>query len=499
MSSVYDPQLDGNIAAWSAEKLHGLFKGVVADDAILSSPEACRPFECDGLASYRETPTIVLLPASEAEVIEIAKRCAQHGIVMIPRGAGTGLSGGALPIPGAVMLVLSRMNRILELDETLQLARVEPGVRNLAISEAVRGMGLYYAPDPSSQIACSIGGNVAENAGGVHCLKYGLTVNNVQALRCVLSDGEVLELGGACLDEPGMDLLAFLHGSEGMLGIITEITVRLLPLPPAVQTMLVSFDAVGTAAQAVADVLAAGIVPAGMEMMDQLAVRAAEDFAQAGYPRDAAAILICELDGLEEEVQSGMAKLTRVFEEAGAVLIRIADNDAERQMFWKGRKSAFPAVGRMAPDYYCMDGTIPKRNLPEVLAGIAALSEAYQLPVANVFHAGDGNLHPLILFDANHSDQLIKAEALGGEILALCVRLGGTITGEHGVGREKINQMCLQFSDAERAQFHAAKQAFDPQRLLNPNKNIPTLARCAEFGVMHVHRNQLPHPDLERF
>ncbi|MDX1451267.1 MAG: FAD-linked oxidase C-terminal domain-containing protein [Oleiphilaceae bacterium] len=476
-----------------------MFADLLPADAILVSEEACRPFECDGLSAYRSVPHLVLLPASEAEVVAIVKRCAEHGVVIVPRGAGTGLSGGAMAIPGAVMLVLSRMSRMITLDAERGLARVEPGVRNLAISEAAASHGLYYAPDPSSQIACSIGGNVAENAGGVHCLKYGLTVNNVQALRCVLPDGEILELGGECLDEPGLDLLALMHGSEGMLGIVTEVTVRLLPIPPCIKTLLVSFDSVSAAAQAVADVLAAGVIPAGMEMMDHLAISAAEDFAQAGYPREAQAILIIELDGLSEDVAANLERLKRVLQAANATEVREAESATERALFWKGRKSAFPAVGRLAPDYYCMDGTIPKQKLPEVLAGIAALSEQAGLPVANVFHAGDGNLHPLILFDANIDGQLEMAEQLGGDILALCVTLGGTITGEHGVGREKLNQMCVQFSTAELEQFKAVKEAFDPARRFNPNKNIPTLARCAEFGAMHVHNNELPHPHLERF
>lgn len=499
MSVADDPRLDGPQSTWRAEQLLALVSSILPAEAIISKPEELRAFECDGLSSYRQCPMLVALPENKQQVLALVSLCAEHAIPLVPRGAGTGLSGGALPIQGGIMLVLTRMSKILSLDVSQQCARVQPGVRNLAISDAAKPHGLYYAPDPSSQIACSIGGNVAENAGGVHCLKYGLTVNNVLSLECVLADGSMIELGGEGLDSPGFDLLALLHGSEGMLAIVTEITVKLLPVPSAVRTMLVSFNDVAKAASAVANVIAAGVIPAGLEMMDKLAIQAAEDFAQAGYPRDAEAILLCELDGEGGDVQESVSRLEQVFLDSGAASVQVAKNDAERQRFWLGRKSAFPAVGRLAPDYYCMDGTIPRKALPAVLKGIADLSEQFGLPVANVFHAGDGNLHPLILFDANQAQQMQQAEALGGEILALCVQLGGTITGEHGVGREKINQMCLQFSTAEIEQFHATKAAFDPQKILNPNKNIPTLARCAEFGAMHVHDGDLPFPELERF
>ena len=397
------------------------------------------------------------------------------------------------------MLSLAKFNRILAIDPVNRTARVEPGVRNLAISEAAAPHGLYYAPDPSSQIACSIGGNVAENAGGVHCLKYGLTVHNVLGLKFLTIDGELVELGGKCLDTPGYDLLALLTGSEGMLGVIMEITVKLLPIPERAQLILAAFDSVEKAGDAVAAIIGAGFLPAGLEMMDNLAIRAAEDYAQAGYPTDAAAILLCELDGTNEEVSDGIMRLRKLLLKRGATEVRTAQDEAERQRMWAGRKSAFPAVGRLAPDYYCMDGTIPRRHLATVLKKIGALSEEYGLPVANVFHAGDGNLHPLILYDANKPGELERTEEFGGQILELCVAVGGTITGEHGVGVEKINQMCVQFPPAELEQFHAIKRAFDPAGLLNPGKAVPTLARCAEFGRMHVHGGKLAFPELERF
>jgi len=372
-------------------------------------------------------------------------------------------------------------------------------VRNLAISEACAPFGLYYAPDPSSQIACSIGGNVAENAGGVHCLKYGLTVHNILKLEILTVEGEPLTIGSDALDSPGFDLLALFTGSEGMLGVITEITVKLLPKPQVAKVLLAAFDSVEKAGQAVADIIAAGIIPGGLEMMDNPAIRAAEDFVHAGYPVDAEAILLCELDGVESDVDEDCGRAKTVLEHAGAFEIRLAADDAERARFWAGRKNAFPAVGRLSPDYYCMDGTIPRRALPEVLREISRLSDEYQLRVANVFHAGDGNMHPLILFDANQDGELERAETLGGKILELCVKVGGTITGEHGVGREKINQMCVQFNPEELTVFHAVKAAFDPDGLLNPGKNIPTLHRCAEFGAMHVHMGKMPFPELERF
>ncbi|MEQ8663015.1 MAG: FAD-linked oxidase C-terminal domain-containing protein, partial [Gammaproteobacteria bacterium] len=397
------------------------------------------------------------------------------------------------------LMSLARFNRILAIDPDNRTATVEPGVRNLAISEAVAPLGLYYAPDPSSQIACSIGGNVAENSGGVHCLKYGLTVHNVLEVKVLTIDGEWLTLGGRALDAPGLDLLAVMHGSEGLLGVIMEVTVKLLPQPDLARVVLAAFDGVGAAGAAVAAIIGAGIVPAGLEMMDRLAIEVAEAYCGAGYPLDCAAILLCEVDGNAAEVAAQIDEVHALVSASGAREVRVSDSDAERLRFWAGRKAAFPALGRVAPDYFCMDGTIPRRHLAHVLERIAALSAEYGLPVANVFHAGDGNLHPLIAFDANSDDELARAERLGSEILRLCVAVGGTVTGEHGVGVEKLNEMCLQFAPAELAQFHALKAAFDPHGLLNPGKAVPTLNRCAEFGAMHVRGGQLPHPELERF
>jgi glycolate oxidase len=387
----------------------------------------------------------------------------------------------------------------LEIDPLSRTARVQPGVRNLAISEAAAVHGLYYAPDPSSQIACTIGGNVAENSGGVHCLKYGLTVHNVLAVKIVTVDGDLVTLGNAALDSPGFDLLALIHGSEGLLGIIVQVLVKLTPKPERAQVMLITFNSVEAAGEAVNTIIASGVIPGGLEMMDRPAIRAAEDFCQAGYPTDVEAMLLCELDGTQEEVSAQLLHVKALMENCGAVEIRTAETEQERALFWQGRKSAFPAVGRLSPDYYCMDGTIPRRHLAAILKRINELSAEYQLAIANVFHAGDGNLHPLIMYDANIPGELERTEELGGKILELCVEMGGTITGEHGVGVEKINQMCHQFQSAELQQFHAVKEAFDPLRLLNPGKAVPTLHRCAELGAMHVHHNQLPHSDLPRF
>jgi glycolate oxidase len=472
---------------------------VLPAGALLTDDEDLRPYECDGLSAYRRTPLAVALPASVAEAQAVLRTCHALGVPVVTRGAGTGLSGGALPHAAGVLLSLTRLNRILAIDPVNRTARVEPGVRNLAISQAAAPHGLYYAPDPSSQIACSIGGNVAENAGGVHCLKYGLTVHNILGLELLTVDGERTRVGGQALDGPGYDLLALLTGSEGMLAVIVEVTVKLLPRPERAQVVLAAFDSVTAAGAAVAGIIGAGIVPAGLEMMDNLAIRAAEDYAQAGYPVDAAAILLCELDGVNEEVSEQILRVRELLRRHGASAVRTARDDAERARFWAGRKAAFPAVGRLAPDYYCMDGTIPRARLAEVLERIAALSADYGLAVANVFHAGDGNLHPLILYDANRPGELKRAEEFGGRILELCVAVGGTITGEHGVGMEKIDQMCVQFATAELAQFHAIKHAFDPRGLLNPGKAVPTLHRCAELGAMHVHGGNLPFPDLERF
>lgn len=468
-------------------------------DSLREQPEDLRPYECDGLSAYRRVPLLVVLPETVEQVQAVLRVCSELRVPVVARGAGTGLSGGALPLERGVLLSLTRFHRILELDLDNRCARVQPGVRNAAISEAAAPHGLFYAPDPSSQIACSIGGNVAENAGGVHCLKYGLTLHNVLGVRMVTIDGELLELGGKAFDDEGLDLLALINGSEGMLGVIVEVTVKLLPTPKRAQVVLAAFDSVETAGLAVAQIIAHGLIPAGLEMMDTLAIRAAEDFVHAGYPVDAAAILLCELDGGNEEVSQQIAEVRELLLRHGATQVRTAADETERLRFWKGRKAAFPAVGRLAPDYYCMDGTIPRRALPKVLGEIARLSQDYGLPVANVFHAGDGNLHPLILYDANRPGELERTEELGGRILELCVAVGGTITGEHGVGVEKINQMCVQFPRDALAQFHRLKRAFDPHELLNPGKAVPTLARCAEFGAMHVHGGRLPHPELERF
>ncbi|MEJ2653341.1 MAG: FAD-linked oxidase C-terminal domain-containing protein [Gammaproteobacteria bacterium] len=468
-------------------------------DAVLCEEEEVLPYECDGLSAYRQRPVVVVLPDSLDQVRAIMRLCHALKVPVVARGAGTGLSGGALPLNGSVLMSLAKLNAVLAVDPRNRTARVQPGVRNTAISEAAAPHGLYYAPDPSSQIACSIGGNVAENAGGVHCLKYGLTVHNILKLGVVTVEGNFITLGSDTLDSPGYDLLALFTGSEGLLGVIVEVTVKLLPIPERAQVILAAFDDVEKAATAVGRIIAAGIIPAGLEMMDRLAIQAAEAFVHVGYPTDAAAILLCEIDGTNEEVSEHIMEVRRVMQSCGAGEVRTAQDDQERAMLWKGRKAAFPAVGRMAPDYYCMDGTIPRARLPEVLRRIGELSREYGLPVANVFHAGDGNLHPLILYDANKPGELLQTEELGGKILELCVAVGGTITGEHGVGVEKIDQMCVQFAPKELAQFHAVKEAFDPLGLLNPGKAVPTLHRCAEFGAMHVHKGELPFPELERF
>lgn len=481
------------------EQLTHRLRRVLGAHGLLVDDEALRPYECDGLSAYRAVPLAVAMPHDVREVQAVLAACRALALPVVARGAGTGLSGGALPHPDGVVLSLAKLNRVKRIDPQARLAVVEPGVRNLAISEAAKAYGLYYAPDPSSQIACSIGGNLAENSGGVHCLKYGLTVHNVAAATVVTMDGTLLEVGSEALDAPGYDLMALMTGSEGLLGVIVEITVKLLPIPERAQVLLAAFDDVQRAGDAVARIIADGIVPAGLEMMDRLAIGAAEDFVHAGYPTDAEAILLCELDGSHAEVSELILKARTLLLDAGATQVRTATDDAERALFWKGRKAAFPAVGRISPDYYCIDGTIPRRELGTVLARIARLSAEYGLAVANVFHAGDGNLHPLILYDANQPGALEQTEALGARILELCVEVGGTITGEHGVGVEKIDQMCVQFGGAELAQFHAVKRAFDPVGLLNPGKAVPTLTRCAELGGMHVHGGKLPFPELERF
>ncbi|WP_290647936.1 FAD-linked oxidase C-terminal domain-containing protein [Aquisalimonas sp.] len=468
-------------------------------DSLLVEDEAMRPYECDGLSGYRQMPQVVAIPETVEQARHVVQVCAQMKVPVVARGSGTSLSAGALPHPQGVLLSLARFNRILDLDDERRIATVQPGVRNLAISEAAAPYGLYYAPDPSSQIACSIGGNVAENAGGVHCLKYGLTVHNVLEVTMITMDGEVVTVGSKALDSPGYDLLAVVNGSEGMLGIIVEIKVKLLPEPPTKDVLLASFKDVETAGNAVAGIIADGIIPGGLEMMDGPAIRAAEDFVHAGYPTDVAAILICELDGSADDVQAQRERVRALLEESGADEIRVARDDEERARFWAGRKAAFPAVGRISPDYYCIDGTIPRRQLAYVLQEMQKLSDEYGLRVVNVFHAGDGNLHPLVLYDGNVEGEFERTEELGGKILELCIAVGGTVTGEHGVGMEKINQMCVQFPTPDLEQFHALKRAFDPKGLLNPGKAIPTLNRCAEFGAMHVHHGQLPHPDIPRF
>jgi glycolate oxidase len=476
-----------------------LLGGHLPEHCVLFHPEDLRPYECDALSAYRNTPLAVVIPETLQQVQATLRLCSENRVPVVARGAGTGLSGGALPVSGGVLLSMARFNRILGIDTANRCARVQPGVTNLSISKAAEQYGLYYAPDPSSQIACSIGGNVAENAGGVHCLKYGLTVNNIQQLEILTMEGEQLTIGGVALDSPGYDLLALLTGSEGLLGVITEVTVKLLPIPTTAQVVLAAFDSVEAAGTGVTATIASGIIPAGLELLDNPAIRAVEKFVRAGYPVDAAAILLCEIDGTADEVSAQIEQVSRVFRDAGATDLQVSRNESERQRFWAGRKAAFPAMGRLSPDYYCMDGTIPRKHLATVLAEIGKLSDEYQLSICNVFHAGDGNLHPLILYDANLPGELERTEELGGRILELCVAVGGTITGEHGVGMEKINQMCAQFNAAELTQFHAIKQAFDPEQLLNPGKAIPTLHRCAEFGAMHVHEGKLPHPELERF
>ncbi|CAH1905549.1 glycolate dehydrogenase, putative FAD-linked subunit [Candidatus Nitrotoga sp. HW29] len=481
------------------EDLLRKLRKLLPPEAVLTDKEDLRPFECDGLSVYRRLPLAVVLPETTSQVQAIMRLCHTLQVPVVARGAGTGLSGGALPLSNGVLLSLAKFKRILHIDSENAMATLQPGVRNLAISDAAAAYGLYYAPDPSSQIACTIGGNVAENSGGVHCLKYGLTVHNILMLKVVTMEGELLTIGSETLDSPGYDLLALMTGSEGMLAVIVEVTVKLLAKPERAQVLLAAFDDVFKAGEAVGAIIAAGIIPAGLEMMDKVAIHASEDYAHAGYPRDAEAILLCELDGTNAEVSEHIMKVREILHQGGATEVRTAVNEAERQLFWKGRKSAFPAVGRISPDYYCMDGTIPRRQLPHVLRQISLWSEEYGLPVANVFHAGDGNLHPLILFDANKDGELAGTEEFGQRILQLCVEVGGSITGEHGVGMEKINQMCIQFKAPELSQFHAVKAAFDPAGLLNPGKAVPTLQRCAEFGAMHVHHGQLPHPELERF
>ncbi|MGE5160654.1 MAG: FAD-linked oxidase C-terminal domain-containing protein [Betaproteobacteria bacterium] len=474
-------------------------RAFLPDHCILWREEDTRPYECDGLTLYRQLPMVVALPETEDQVARIARACFDLDVPIVPRGAGTGLSGGALPHGQGVLLSLAKFNRIVRIDPLARTAVVQPGVRNSAISEAVAHLGLYYAPDPSSQIACTIGGNIAENSGGVHCLKYGLTLQNVLRVRGVTADGEVVEVGSEAPDGAGYDLLSLVVGSEGMLLVITEATVKLVPKPLKQQVIMASFDDIEKGGDAVAAVIAAGIIPAGMEMMDKPATAAVEPFVKAGYDLDAEAILLVESDGTPEEVAEEIERMKSVLDTKGATQIAVSQSEPERLRYWAGRKAAFPAVGRISPDYYCMDGTIPRRRLGEVLKAIAAMEKKYDLRCANVFHAGDGNLHPLIMFDANDPDSVVRAEEFGFEILELSIAVGGTVTGEHGVGVEKVHQMCLQFDPATLESFFAVKRAFDPPGLLNPGKAIPTLNRCAEYGKMHVHAGALKFPELPRF
>jgi len=478
--------------------LNALYQ-VLPRHCVLHNTEDTRPFECDGLAAYSQLPWIVVLPETERQIVDVLTVCRNLSVPLVPRGAGTGLSGGAMPIADGIVLSTAKLNRIISLDPAACTAIVQPGVRNLAISEAAAALNLYYAPDPSSQIACTIAGNVAENSGGVHCLKYGLTIHNILRVKVATIEGDIIELGNNTLDVPGLDLLSLFIGSEGMLGVVTEVTVKLIPKPECAQVIMASFPDVISACNAVSAIIRAGIIPAGLEMMDQTSVRMVEPFVNAGYDLDAAAILLCESDGSATEVSDEAARMSAVLKDAGASALAVSQSEAERLRFWSGRKNAFPAAGRISPDYYCMDGTIPRKQLAIVLQGIAELERKHQLRCANVFHAGDGNLHPLILFDANQPGEFERAEAFGTDILSMCVDVGGTITGEHGVGMEKINAMCLQFSPEEREAFFAVKRAFDPGSLLNPNKVIPTLHRCAEFGRIHVHHGKQAFSHLERF
>jgi glycolate oxidase len=467
--------------------------------AILFRHEDTAPYECDALTAYRTSPMVVVLPDTEAQVAAVLQVCHRMGVPIIARGAGTGLSGGATPHRWGVVLSLAKFNRILKIDAAACTAVVQSGVRNLAISEAAAPYGLYYAPDPSSQIACTIGGNVAENSGGVHCLKYGLTLHNVLQVRGFMADGEPVQFGSEALDAAGLDLLSIVVGSEGMLAVTTEVTVKLVPKPPSARCIMASFGDVESAGAAVASVIARGIIPAGLELMDQAMTAAVEAFVHADYDLTAAAILLCESDGTAEEVAEEIERMEQVLRAAGASRIEVSRDEAQRLKFWSGRKNAFPASGGISPDYMCMDSTIPRKRLAEMLRAIQQMEGKYGLRCVNVFHAGDGNLHPLILFNAEEPEEMRRCELFGADILETSVRLGGTVTGEHGVGVEKLNSMCVQFAPAERAQFMAVKHAFDPLELLNPGKVIPTLHRCAEYGKMHVHRGLLPHPDLPRY
>jgi glycolate oxidase len=474
-------------------------RDIVPGEGVIVREEELHAYETDGLTAYRQSPMVVVLPSTVAQVSQVMAYCHEQGIRVVPRGAGTSLSGGALPLEDGILLGLGKFNRILEIDYDNRCVVAQPGVTNLGITKAVEHEGFYYAPDPSSQIACSIGGNVAENSGGVHCLKYGLTTNNVLGVEMVLIDGTVVRLGGKHLDSDGYDMLGLINGSEGLLGVVTEVTVRILKSPETARAVLVGFPSNEQAGDTVAAIISSGIVPAGVEMMDKPAIHAAEDFVQAGYPLDVEALLICELDGPEAEVDELLARVSRLAEENGATYERVSKDEEERARFWAGRKAAFPAVGRVTPDYYCMDGTIPRHRLAHVLGRMREMSEHYGLRVANVFHAGDGNLHPLIMYDANEGDQLERAENFGADILKLCVEVGGVLTGEHGVGVEKRDLMGTMFDEIDLNTQQRVKCAFDPNGLLNPGKVFPKLHRCAELGRMHIHRGKMPFPDLPRF
>ena len=492
------PEPDAGVVARKSEIVKAL-QAIVPGEGVIHDAEALAAYESDGLTAYRQPPLITVLPETVEQVSAVLRYCHEHKIKVVPRGAGTSLSGGALPLADGILLGMGKFNRVLEIDYENRCVVAQPGVTNLGITKAVEHRGFYYAPDPSSQIACTIGGNVAENSGGVHCLKYGLTTNNLLGLEAVLIDGSVIRLGGKHLEAEGYDFLGLLTGSEGLLAVVTEVTVRILRQPATARALLLGFDSSEAAGDCVGAVIAAGIIPAGMEMMDRPAIHAAEDFVQAGYPRDVEALLIIELDGPRAEVDHLIARCSEIARDKGAVYERVSQSEEERALFWAGRKAAFPAVGRISPDYYCMDGTIPRHRLPEVLRRMSEMSQRYGLRVANVFHAGDGNLHPLILYDANQPGELQRAEEFGAEILKLCVEVGGVLTGEHGVGVEKRDLMPTMFNETDLKQQQRVKCAFDAEHLLNPGKVFPQLHRCAELGRMHIHRGQLPFPDIPRF
>ena len=492
------PETDEGVIA-KRSSLVGRFRKFLSEESVINDHDELKVYETDGLTAYHQLPMIVVLPDTTAQVAKILKICTSEGVKVVPRGAGTGLSGGALPLADGVTVGLAKFNRILDIDYGNRTATVQTGVTNLAITQAVEAKGFYYAPDPSSQIACTIGGNVAENSGGVHCLKYGVTTNNILGLEMVLIDGEIIRLGGKHMESAGYDLLGLIAGSEGLLGVITEVTVRILPRPASARALLVGFSTVEAGGKCVVEIISAGVIPSGMEMMDKAAIHAAEDYSDAGYPLDVEALLIVELDGPKAEVDHLLQRVEEIATSCGAINIRASKNEDERLKFWAGRKAAFPAIGRISPDYYCMDGTIPRGRLTEVLARVTDLSDKYNLRVANVFHAGDGNLHPLILYDANKPDELERAEKFGADILKLCVEVGGVLTGEHGVGVEKRDLMGTMFNEQDLNQQQRVKCAFDTEGLLNPGKVFPTLHRCAELGRMHIHHGRVPFPELPRF